>query len=406
MHKELRQGNRLSLTFRGIRFEGTVVTSGNGLLTIKLRNGYNITVPVEEAIIESVTESAPFQQEKPELLEIENPDLTIIATGGTIASRVDYSTGAVYPVLEPESLIENVPELAESKISVHAMEPLLSENIGPDQWMNISNRVRMSMEKSRGVIVLHGTDTMAYTASAVAFMFEQQTAPVVFVGSQRSSDRPSSDAFSNLSASILFAREDLGETGICMHGGLNDSDITLIRAVRARKMHSSRRDAFKSIGEAPIGRLADRFVSLTGAKRRGDKIRWSGKMKDSSTLVYFHPALQGKDVAEMGQGKEALIIMGTGLGHVSKRLYGPIKELISSGTSVFMTTQCIYGSVNLEVYSTGRELLEMGVIPLYNMLPEVALVKSMYLLGNYDRTLLNDLMRQNLRGEVLERELI
>ncbi|MEM0158075.1 MAG: Glu-tRNA(Gln) amidotransferase subunit GatD [Thermoplasmataceae archaeon] len=404
MQDELKQGSKIRLTFRGTQFEGIIVSKNDRLITLKIRNGYNITLPADEISVDSILEAGALYQGKPEILEVENPDITIVATGGTIASRVDYSTGAVYPVLEPETLIENVPELAESSVSVHAMEPLLSENIGPSQWMNISEAVRKSMARSKGVIVLHGTDTMTYTASALAFMFEDQTAPIIFVGSQRSSDRPSSDAFSNLSASILFSKSSFGDTGICMHGGLNDSDITLNLAVRTRKMHSSRRDAFKTIGGSPVGRVSSGKAEIYGGRTKKKIISWKGKMRDTSSMIYFHPALRARDIISIGSGMDALILMGTGLGHVSRWLYDPLKELIRNGTSVFMTTQCIYGSVNMEVYSTGRELLDLGVIPLGNMLPEVALVKSMYILGNYDMSNLNEMMVRNLRGEILERE--
>ena len=286
-----------------------------------------------------------------------------------------------------------------------AADNVLSENMTPEKWVNIAGKIKESLDRGHGVVVSHGTDTMSYTASAMSFMFESQSAPVIFVGSQRSPDRPSSDAYPNIEGAINFAGSDFGEVGIAMHNSMSDDQIGLHRAVRSRKMHTTRRDAFESIGTREIGRYRKGKIKMTEEYRKaaGSTIL-RGSLDPSVALVYFHPALSAADLEAISGNKKAVVLMGTGLGHVADRLGNAIEKMVEDGRKVLMTSQCLYGSVNLNVYSTGRSLLKRGVIPLGSMLPEVAYVKAMYVLGNYDIGDFEKIMLTNLRGELISRE--
>ena len=236
-------------------------------------------------------------------------------------------------------------------------------------------------------------------------MFEKQSGPIILTGSQRSSDRPSSDAFLNIEGSLEFASTDLGEVCIAMHKGLSDTTINLLRGVRTRKMHSSRRDAFKSIGGPELAEYSKGGIKFKESyKERDDSNELRDKLESRVSLIYFNPILTNEDFETLAFNKRAVVLAGTGLGHVSNRFVPTIRQLSKSGIKFYMTTQCIYGSVNMNVYSTGRELISAGVIPLGNMLSEVALVKSMFVFANYDPDEVDRKMKENLRGEIMDRE--
>ncbi len=403
-------GTLLEFTYKDTRLKGVLVSISEGNLNIKLQNGYNLLVP-EKSIseikaTESVTKNS-ITEEKALALEGGPKRVAFIGTGGTIASRVDYITGAVKPVLNPSFLKESVSNLSKFTLDINLLEAVLSENITPEDWKLFARTTRDKLARNHGAVILHGTDTMSYTASALSFMFESLSGPVVLIGSQRSSDRPSSDAFLNLEAGLEFASSNFGEVGIAMHGNSSDNSVVFHRGVRARKMHSSRRHPFWSMGCEPIGKYENGKVALsTDARAQSDETVLSEKLETSVALVYFHPGLNAEDFAAMTAGKRATVIMGTGLGHTGIRLYPAIKEITGRGDHVLMTTQCLFGGVNMNVYSTGRELLGIGVIPLSNMLPEVAMIKAMHVLANYPEEDFRKTMLTNLRGEFLDREFL
>ncbi len=292
-------------------------------------------------------------------------------------------------------------------IAVREFENILSENMKPDMWIKLARIISEELSKSRGVVISHGTDTMTYTSSALAFMFEQLSGPVVMVGSQRSSDRPSSDSFGNMEGALAFSSTNIGEVGISMHSGTSDDSISFLRGTRARKMHSTRRDAFKSISSKPIATFRNKNVEyISGYTERANETLLLNKLETRVALVYFYPGLSGVDLEKLSEDKRAIIIMGTGLGHISQALFGSLKKIVSNGTKIIMTTQCLRGTVDLNVYSTGRELKKIGVISAGNMLPEVALTKTMFLLANNEDEDFESLMIKNMRGEILERELL
>jgi glutamyl-tRNA(Gln) amidotransferase subunit D len=252
------------------------------------------------------------------------------------------------------------------------------------------------------VIVTHGTDTMAYSASALSFMIRTPV-PVVFVGSQRSADRPSSDNAMNAICAAAAATSDLGEVALVMHETTGDDRCAIHRGTRVRKMHTSRRDAFFSIGNPPIGFVdyPSRKVTLgNDAIRRGvNRLELHDKLEEHCGLVQFYPGMEEK-VIRAFEGYRGLVLAGTGLGHTSTHLIPAIRKLVAGGTLVVMTSQCLHGRVCDRVYDTGRDLLNAGVVEGSDMLPEAALVKMMWVLGNekgYEKAAA--LMQESLTGE-------
>lgn len=404
------KGDFLEVKYKSSTLRGTYIGTEKDLLTLKLENGYNVSLPVSSITIlkhEGQKGQVNSGERVNTITGSGRTRITIITTGGTIASRVDYSTGAVKPVRDLEFLSSSLPGLTERfTLELSEYGEILSENMKPENWVSLGRSAKELMKKSDGIVITHGTDTMSYTSSALAFMFEKQTAPIIFVGSQRSSDRPSSDAFLNFRGAVEFSSTDFGEVGIAMHETISDDAIVLHRSVRSRKMHTSRRDAFRTIGSRPVGRFHADGVSLTpGYRKTAEETTFSHKLDSKVALVYFSPTLTPEDLENICNNRKAVVLMGTGLGHVSTDLNNSIRRLTRDGLKIMMASQCIQGSVNMNVYSTGRLLREAGVIPLGSILPEVAYVKSMYVLANYDADDFEKIMQENLRGEISEREI-
>lgn len=406
---DISQGAQLEFEYKGEELRGIFIHEDKGVLTIKLESGYNISAKKKDVKIKSVKQAKIQEAGVPIWEERETGTgktrIAMLATGGTIASRVDYTTGAVKPAEDISFVTRNTPDLGDKfRIRFEVIERILSENITPDHWILFARRIKEKLSKDQGVIVSHGTDTMSYTSSAVSFMLESQTGPVVFVGSQRSPDRPSSDAFTNIEAAVRFASTDIGETGLAMHSSLSDDRFSLHRAVRSRKMHTTRRDAFKSVGSFEIASYEKGSVKFHSEYRKvSEENVLLDKLDQAVGLIYFHPSLSEGDFEKYSEDKKAVVIMGTGMGHVADRIIHSTSKMIKDGKKVLMTSQCLNGEVNLNVYSTGRELLNAGVVPLENMLPEVAYIKAMFVLANYPEDEFEKVMLTNLRGEILER---
>ncbi len=394
-------GQKVDFSYKGTEYTGTFISSSGETITVKLGSGYNITLNSDsfKVLREYDDGNIENNQRTATASECGNNGTCILTTGGTIGSSVDYKTGAVKPVKDISYLYNFVNNISQFKLYHENIENMLSENVDSGKWVTFARKARDAMKKGNSVIIFHGTDTMQYSASALSFMFEEQTKPIIFTGSQRSSDRPSSDAFLNIEGSIHFASMEMGEVGISMHTDTADDSVSLYRGTRTRKMHTSSRNAFISIGEHAMARYSNGTISEeTYMKKPSENIVLKDKLDDSVGLIYFYPGMKEEDFYNLAYNKKAVIIMGTGLGHVSSGVLNIIKKL-EKETSFFMTSQCIYGNVNMNVYSTGRDLLQAGVIPLDNMLAETALVKAMYILGNYPDSL-DKLMRANLRGEI------
>ncbi len=376
-------------------------------IVLKLKSGYNIgleldkikkiEIEAEPAIKKEMTYNS---QQNPKL-----PKILLLSTGGTIASRIDYRTGAVTPALNAAELNASVPELATiANIDTEVLFSEYSENLLPQHWIKIAEKLdSYSKSEYDGIIVAHGTDTMQYTASALAFSLAGFPKPVALVGSQRSSDRPSSDAALNLIAATIFLTE-IHAPGIfvIMHNSSSDDEIACNWATRVRKNHTSRRDAFKTIGGPPAYIVKSKSIEkdkMFDIPKREYMPRI--KFDEHVLLLKYYPGLDSKIIEyAIDSGYRGIIIEGTGLGHVGKTMYASIEKAKKNGLFIGMTSQCIDGMVRMTVYDSGRDLLNLGVTPLGNMIPETALVKTMWALANSKNSdEMTKLMKENVALE-------
>ena len=389
--------------------EATYITGRDGMAVIKLDSGYNLGVHAGECTLLAQA-PPPAPPAAAVVQDTTLPELAIISTGGTIASRIDYRTGAVTSQFTAEDILRAIPQLRSiARYRTAQIATILSENMTSVLWRSLARAVHHEIGNgAEGVIVTHGTDTMAFTAAAVSFMVETPV-PVIFVGAQRSADRPSSDNAMNALCSAAAAVSPLGEMAVVMHAGTSDDRCAIHRATRVRKMHTSRRDAFRSLGASPLGTVEypSLRVDLTpeAIPRGSSELRCRDALEERCGLLSFYPGLPPDLIRAFG-GYRGLVLAGTGLGHVSSACVEAVKELIERGTEVVMTSQCLHGRVCDRVYDTGRDLLAAGVIEGEDMLPEVALVKLMWVLPQArDHESVASLMRENLRGEIQERSL-
>ena len=401
-------------------FEGVILprseTYDDLHLVLKLKSGYNVGLHVdrvrrvEELGYKKATYKIPEKAfpSRPEL-----PSVTLLGTGGTIASRLDYRTGAVIPAFTPGELYGAVPELADlSNLTTHKLFGVFSENMGWEQYAVLAEAVGDEIAAGAdGVVIGHGTDTMAHTAAVLSFMVQSSPVPIVLVGSQRSSDRPSSDAALNLIHAVRAAGfGDIAEVQICMFGPTSDQYGLLHRGTRCRKMHSSYRSTFRTVGGIPLAR-----ISATGSTPLTDdylprdpsrQVAVDTAHDDRVTILYYYPGMKPDLVdALVERGYRGIVIAGTGLGHVNKPLYPALERAIAHGVHVVMTVQTLWGYAQMYVYDTGRDLLDLGVVPLDNMLPETALMKLGWVLGHtddHDEVLRR--MRTPISHEITERE--
>jgi len=386
-------------------------------IVIKLKNGYNIGVYVTlNTKIEKIGKGTkptfappPLPEQNPQL-----PRVAIISTGGTIASRVDYRTGAVRPALTASDLYTVVPELANiARIDTQILFSLFSENITPKHWTEVAKTVAKHIfEDVDGALIAHGTDTMGYTAAALSFALQNLPVPVILVGSQRSADRPSSDAATNLIGAVTAAaKAPFAEVTVAMHETPSDTSTTIHRGTKVRKCHTSRRDTFKSVNASPLARVQDqKIVLLTDDYKKRDqakKLILKPEFDEKVALVKFHPGMNAALIDWYVEKRyKGLILEGTGLGHVGKYCFETIRNAIKQDIVVAMTSQCIWGRVNMNVYDSGRDLLALGVIPLEDMLPETAAVKLMWIFGQtQDPQEAKKLLKTNVAGEFSPRTL-
>ena len=395
----------VTVSFAGLEMEGIYISASGANAVVKLKSGYNICVPESAVTLRDGAAAPAKPAAQPHRQNEKLPLLSIISTGGTIASTVDYRTGAVSSKFTAEDILRSIPELGEIG-RYRTLQPfnILSENMNPAMWQELARAIYDEINAgAQGVIVTHGTDTMLYSAAAVSFMLDTP-APVIFVGAQRSADRPSSDNAVNAICSAQAGVSDLGEVVVCMHSTSNDTACSLHRATRVRKNHTSRRDAFQSIGRSPVGTVSypdGKVVLADDAEKRGSaELALHNTLEPSCGLLTYYPGMNPA-VLDAFKGYKGLVISGTGLGHTGTDCIEKIAELVSSGTAVVMTSQCMGGAVCDRVYETGRYLLDAGVIEGGNMLPEVALVKLMWVLANAETPVdVKRLMQKNLKGEL------
>jgi glutamyl-tRNA(Gln) amidotransferase subunit D len=276
---------------------------------------------------------------------------------------------------------------------------LASEDMKPSHWEDIAKKVKeIHDSENHGVVIGHGTDTMAYSAAALSFQLPEIAHPVVFTGSQRSPDRPSSDAHLNLTGAAKTAMSDLGEICIAMHETTNDQTVAIWRGNRTRKSHTSRRDAFTSPNDKPLGIVSDNIEWKQKYKPTSEETTLEVGFDDNIGMVWSHPGLNEEDWQKMTYGKNGIVIAGTGLGHIKSELLDVVGKT-AADIPIAMTSQCLSGTTNLNVYTNGRELTAKGVVEAYDILPETALVKMMWL-SKHKPNEIRELMGKNLVGEI------
>jgi glutamyl-tRNA(Gln) amidotransferase subunit D len=413
-------GDLLRVENRDVVYEGTLMprleSADDWHIVLKQRTGYNIGVAFHEGMRIART----GQAEKPEFrpppipkMREGLPRVSIVSTGGTIASRVDYITGGVHAAISSRDLLSIVPELSDiAAVDADILYSVFSENIDSDHWSGMARMIAKKIgDGADGLVITHGTDTMGYSAAALSFALRSLPVPVILVGSQRSSDRPSSDAATNLVGAVTAAAHaPFAEVVLGMHETTSDTSIVFHRGTKVRKCHTSARYAFRSVNSEPLARLADGKIEMLTKEyhARGEReLEIRDRFERKASLVKFHPSFDPKIIDWLvDDGYRGIILEGTGLGHVSIGLYGSIERAVTDGVYVGMTSQCIWGRTDMDVYTTGRELQRMGVEPLGDMLPETALVKLMWGLGQSDKIdKVMELMRLNIAGEYSDRTL-
>ena len=404
-------GDKVKVVTKSEEFSGLLMPSSKkGVVVLKFDSGYNIGIDKKRIVkMTLLKKSRQVSADKGKASPKKGlPNVTILATGGTISSKIDYRTGAVHPSISAAQLTRDIPELKKiANIKCVALMNKLSEDIDLSDWKKISKAVHgeLTDEKVSGVVVMHGTDTMHYTSAALSFMIGNLNKPVVLTGSQRSSDRGSSDAKINLLCSVQLAISNIAEVMLCMHGSINDDFCLAHKGTKVRKMHTSRRDAFQSVNAQPIAKVFPngKIELISGGKRRSDtKPVLDTKSSANAGLLYAHGNISPKIIDwYVAQGYRGLVVMGTGMGHTpSKGFLNALKKRAKKDISIFMTSQCFYGRVNPHVYSTAREIEKAGVTYLKDMLPETALVKLMWALGHSQKEEdVKKLMLKNFSGE-------
>ncbi len=407
-------------------YKGILMPSQTDSTIIKLANGYNIGIQNPDEITlaskkEDTKSRAGPRKTTDRPVNSALPTISILSTGGTIASKVDYRTGAVTSQFTGDDIINAIPRLSEiANYNARVIYSILSENMKPSYWTELARAVYEEIQNGAdGIIITHGTDTMTYTASALSFMLDTPV-PIVFVGSQRSADRPSSDNVMNALCAAKVATSDIAEVTVVMHGTTSDDYCLINRATKVRKLHTSRRDAFESVNTTPIGQVEYPSLKITTGvesnaesntnaestyTRRGEKeLVINDSYEDMCTIVKYTPGTS-PDVLRyyIGAGYKGIVLEGTGLGHVGTDWVSAIKEATAAKIVVAITSQCIHGRICDRVYDTGRDMIAAGAIEAEDMMSEVALVKLMCLLGRgIPAKDVRNQMRTDMAGEITQ----
>lgn len=414
---KLSLGSIVEFDFLSNKIKGTIIPTNNENLMIKLDSGYNAGFSLKNiknikliGKTKNVGKAKKIKIEKNPKL----PTISLLHTGGTIASRVNYETGGVYANFDGEDLFTLFPELFKiANFDTTLVSNMMSEDMTHADYQKVAEAVEKEIKKgTKGIIIGHGTDTLAYSAAYLSFVLRNCPLPVILVGAQRSSDRGSSDAAMNLiCASEFITKTNFKGVVICMHHSPNDDFCAILPATKTRKMHTSRRDAFKPINDNAIALVNYNTKQITWTnkntqlKKSKEKFIFKNKFEKKVGLIKMHPGINEKLIDFYKKEKyKGLIIEGTGLGHTpigeKDKFIKKIEELINSGCIVGITSQCINGRVHPSVYTNLRKLSKTGAIFCEDMISETALMKLSWLLGNYSKKEAEKLLATNLVGEI------
>jgi len=400
--------------------EGRVLESpDSSMILLKLKSGYNIGINKENILGFKVLRKFKEEKEKFELPKTKGlPSIGLVMTGGTIASKLDSKTGGVKPLTDVNEFAKFYPELfkiANVKI-IETPFMIASESMNSEHWIKIAQSVKKLLDDDEilGVIVTHGTDSLGYTAAALSFFLRNLNKPVVLTYSQRSVDRASSDADLNLQCAARMAISDAAEVMLVGHASTNDDFCHAMPGTKTRKLHSSRRDAFKAVNADPIAKVwPDKVEFISEHRPRNkEKVELDLEFTDKVALIKYYPGQDSSILDFHALKYKGIVVEALGLGHLaateaSNNWIPKLKKLIKDGFVVCVAPQTIFGRLDPYVYSNGRELLDAGVIFLEDMLAETALIKLGYILGHFGwKKDVKEKMLQNFSGEINARILL
>lgn len=431
--KKIAAGDRVRIASRGKSYSGILIPRAEGgegeTLLLKLESGYNVGIRPDSP--EGVEKepgggTEPLERTVGKTLSKREglPKISLVATGGTIASRVDYKLGGVKTVLSPEEIFYNAPELEGIASFEKISRPftLWSENMSPAEWQKTAEQTANELNSGAdGVVVTHGTDTLHFTAAALSFMLQGLDRPVALVGAQRSPDRGSFDGAMNLACACHYiARSQMAEVAIVMHATVNDDYCIAVRGTKARKMHSSRRDAFRPVNDFPLCKIwpDGKIEKLQEPMKKGilkkqgegyGKVEADTKFEQKVALLKAYPGSPPELIDFLVEKKyKGIVVEATGLGQVptntldKKFSWLPaIRNALEKGLVVAFATQGLYGRTSPFVYETARAMHNLGVVHCEDMLPEVAYVKLGFLLGHkFSQEEVKKKMLENIAGEI------
>ncbi len=418
-------GDKVKVVTAKETVEGILMpTESKESVFVKLDNGYNIGIESKKIKKIELIEKFKETEKKTTNIKVDKklPTISILHTGGTIASKVDYRTGGVIARFDPEELLAMFPELRSiANIRSRLISNMFSEDMRFAHYKIMAKAIQEEIDKGcDGIILTHGTDTMGYSAAALSFILEGLPVPVILVGSQRSSDRGSSDSAVNLICAAEFiAKTDFSGVAICMHESMDDDTCLILPATKTRKMHTSRRDAFKAINDKPIAIVSYNTKKIGFLRKQYDKkdskrkLVIKDKFEEKTGILKAHPNMVPEQF-EFYNGYKGLVIEALALGQLpinapneastpNLKNRKALKDLIDSGCIVVITSQCIFGRVHPHVYSTAIDIGGMGALYAEDLLTETAFIKLAWLLGNYKKDEAKKLMTENLRGEINKR---
>jgi len=417
-------GDKIRIITESEQFEGILIKRpeilDQDIIVVKLDSGYNLGINTKKIKkIELLEEYKPKKSAKKEIKHKKGlPNVTIMSTGGTIASKVDYKTGGVYADYTSEDFIEMCPELADiANLKAKKIMSIMSEDMVPKNWTEISKEVEKELNSGAdGVVLTHGTDTLHFTAAALSFFLKDLSKPVIITAAQRSIDRGSSDAFMNLLCSVIAAaKSDIAEVMTCLHGTTNDDYCLLIKGSKVRKMHTSRRDAFRPINDLPLAKVFEdgkiEIINKNYRKISESKILLENKFEEKTALIQIYPGLDPEIIDfYIKKGYKGIVLSATALGHIPTEtsplnLLLNLKKAIDKGISIVIASQTLYGRVHPLVYTNLRKLsLSLGCIFVEDMLPETAYIKLGWVLAQTTKPeKVKELMQKNVSGEITER---
>ena len=335
----------------------------------------------------------------------------LIYTGGTIGMKADPVDGTLKP-FDFSGILEEVPELRKFalKIDSYTFNPIIdSSDVEPALWQSLATLIRDRYDDYDGFVILHGTDTMAYSASALSFMLENLGKPVIFTGSQLPIGEPRTDGKENLisAVEIATAKDSHGhpmvpEVCICFNS-------QLLRGNRSVKVNATGFDAFKSpnyplLATAGISiNYNNSFIHYGSERRKGLTIHTN--LDTRVSVLKLHPGITEQAVRDilLGDGSRAVILETYGSGNAPCRPWflALVREAATRGKILLNVTQCQSGDVDMDIYATGRSLKDAGVICGHDITTESALGKLFHLMGEYaDNEQVKTLLEKNLKGEI------